>query len=145
MENINWELLNDLKIGIVGCGHLGQAIAQTLVKRGLKKESLLISYGGNPLAYQKLEALGLASCLAANKRLFQESGLVLITIKPQDILELQGTAASSKALVVSCMAGVPVELLRHVLGTHVYRMMSSGPDTILSGKVWQPFTRSMNI
>lgn len=69
----NWELLNNLKVGIMGCGHLGQAIAQALVKQGLKKENLLISYGGNPLTYQKLEARGLSSCLTTNQKLFQES------------------------------------------------------------------------
>lgn len=118
----------------MGCGHLGQAIAQSLVKQGLEKESLLISHKGNPLTYQKLEAQGLASCLAANQRLFQQSGIVLITIKPQDILTLKETVASSKALIVSCMAGVPIELLHKVLGADVYRMMFSGPDTLLSGK-----------
>lgn len=134
MKNINWELLNNLKVGIMGCGHLGQAIAQSLVRQGLEKESLLISYKGDPLTYQKLEAQGLVSCLATNQRLFQESGIVLITVKPQDILELKETVVSSKALMVSCMAGVPLELLHRILGTEVCRMMFSGPDTILSGK-----------
>ena len=45
----DFEALNNLKIGIVGCGHLGQAIAQKLISGGLKKTNLLISYGGNLL------------------------------------------------------------------------------------------------
>ncbi|HMM19160.1 MAG TPA: NAD(P)-binding domain-containing protein [Selenomonadales bacterium] len=130
----NWELLNDLKVGIVGCGHLGQAIAQSLVNRGLKKENLLVSYGGSPITYQKLEAQGLSPCLATNQKLFKESGIVFITIKPKDILALGETVRSSKALVVSCLAGVPIELLHRILGTDVYRMMFSGPDTIVAGQ-----------
>lgn len=129
----NWELLNNLKVGIMGCGHLGQAIAQALVKQGLKKENLLISYGGNPLTYQKLEARGLSSCLTTNQKLFQESEIVLITLKPQDIFVLEETEILSKVLVVSCMAGVSIEILHEILGMDIYRMMFSGPDTLLSG------------
>ncbi len=118
----------------MGCGHLGQAIAQSLVSQGLGKENLLISYRGNPLTYQKLEARGLASCLTTNQRLLQEAGVILITVKPQDVLALKETVVSSKALIVSCMAGIPRELLHRLLGRDVFRMMLSGPDTILSGK-----------
>jgi pyrroline-5-carboxylate reductase len=130
----DWELLNDLKIGIVGCGHLGQAIAQSLVSQGLEKKNLLISYRGNPLTYKKLEEQNLTSCLTTNQRLFQEAGIVLITIRPQDILELRENVIPEKALIVSCMAGAPLELLSRILKTNVYRMMFSGPDTIVSGK-----------
>lgn len=134
MAEINRWLLNNLKVGVMGCGQLGQAIARSLVSQGLEKENLLISYKGNPLTQQKLEAQGLAPCLTTNQRLFQEAGLVLITLKPQDILELKETGVSGKALIVSCMAGVPIELLNRIVGTDVYRMMFSGPDTIVSRK-----------
>lgn len=134
MDEINWGLLNNLKVGIIGCGHLGQAIALSLVSQGLERENLLISYRGNPLTYKKLEAQSLALCLTTNERVFHESGIVLITIKPQDILEIKETDVSSKAIIVSCMAGVTIELLKRILRTDVYRMMFSGPDTIVSGE-----------
>ncbi|MFB0920102.1 MAG: NAD(P)-binding domain-containing protein [Oscillospiraceae bacterium] len=128
------ELLNRLKVGIVGCGHLGQAIAQSLIAHGLAKENLLISYRGNPLTYQKLEAKGLAPCLADNKRLFAEAGIILVITKPNDIPEFEGSFASDRSMIVSCMAGVPVELLNGIFKKEVYRMMFSGPDTISSEK-----------
>ncbi len=134
MDEKNWELLNNLKVGIVGCGHLGQAIAQVLVEQGLKKENLLISYRGDPLTYQSLKIKGLTPCLTTNQNIFREAGIVLITIKPQDILGLKEDVASSKGLIVSCMAGTSIELLNQILKADVYRMMFSGPDTILSGK-----------
>ncbi len=127
-------LLNKLKVGIVGCGHLGQAIALSLVAHGLEKENLLISYRGNPLTYKKLETKGLASCLTNNKRLFMEAGIILIITKPQDILKFHGIVAADKSLIVSCMAGIPIELLNRIFKTNTYRMMFSGPDTILSEK-----------
>ena len=128
------ELLNTLKVGIVGCGHLGQAIAVSLINNGLKKENLLISYRGNPDTFIRLEAKGLAPCITGNRRVFEEAGIVLIMIKPQDLPALKETFVSAKGLMVSCMAGVPCGLLKTVLGTDVCRMMFSGPDTVLSGK-----------
>jgi len=132
--NGDFEVLNNLKIGIVGCGHLGQAIAQMLVRGGLEKTNLLISYGGNPLTYQKLKEQGLDICLAENQKVFEKAGIVLITVRPQDITGLKASLVTGRALIVSCMAGVPLELIQRILGANVYRMMFSGPDTIVSGK-----------
>ncbi len=132
--NQDRELFNKLKVGIVGCGHLGQSIAQALSDHGLAKENLLISYRGNPLTYQRLEMKGLSSCLTENQRLFKEAGIILITVKPQDITGLdESLAANNKSLLVSCMAGIPIKLLNKMFKTEVYRMMFSGPDTILAG------------
>lgn len=133
MANRDWDVLNNLKVGIVGCGHLGQAIAQTLIEHGVEKHNLFISYRGNPLTYQHLQEQGLAGCLTSNERIFQEAGLVLVTLKPQDIFQLKEAALLGKALIVSCMAGIPTRLLCQILGADVYRMMFSGPHTILSG------------
>lgn len=128
------EARGSFKIGIVGCGHLGQAIARSLLRHGLEKKNLLISIRGNHKTIQRLGELDMASCLAANGRLFEEAQVVFITVRPQDILELKDTVQQGKALVVSCMAGVSAELLNKMWGTQVYRMMLSGPDTILNGK-----------
>lgn len=125
-------MLNHLKIGIVGCGHLGQAIAQSLIVSGLNKQNLLISYRDNPRTYEKLNAQGLTSCLLTNQEIFQKANIILITLRPQDITQLRNLAVSEKALVVSCMAGVSTELLYQITGIHTYRMMFSGPDTIVS-------------
>jgi pyrroline-5-carboxylate reductase len=133
MNSSDWDALNDLKIGILGCGHLGQAIARSLINRGLDKANLLLSCRGNPVTYEKLQANGLAACLADNETLFAEAGIVLITIRPQDVLNLRGYPIPGKALVVSCMAGISAQLLGGLLGTAVYRMMFSGPDTLYSG------------
>jgi len=130
----DWIILNNLKIGIVGCGHLGQAIANSLIDRGLERQNLLISYRDNPRTYEILNAQGLTSCLSTNQEIFQKAGIILITIKPQDITGLITIPISEKAFVVSCMAGVSTELLYQILGINVYRMMFSGPDTIVSEK-----------
>ena len=134
MMNETGEFMNHLRIGVVGCGHLGQAIVQSLLSHGFDKEKLLISSGSSPLTLKRLADQGLTSCLSENEKIFREADLVFITLKPQDIMRIKEAASSGKAILVSCMAGVTISLLHQILGKSVYRMMLSGPDTIKSEK-----------
>lgn len=124
------EFLNDRKVGIVGCGHLGQSIALSLIKNGLNRETLFLSSRGNPKTQSRLQTLGLAQNLKTNQEIFQKAGIILITIRPQDLPELKKTMVPGKGLIVSCMAGVPISLINTALNAPVCRMMFSGPDTI---------------
>ena len=132
MYKQGYESINKYKIGIVGCGHLGQAIANSLVKHGLARENLLISFGGSPLTYQKLETDGLTACLATNEDMFLEADIIMITLKPSDIFVLNNLTKRKDSIIVSCVAGVSIELLSEIFKTSVCRMMFSGPDTIVS-------------
>ncbi len=123
----------EYKIGIVGCGHLGEAVAKALIDGGFNKERLLISFRGNPLTLQRLEAQGLAVCLSANERIFSECAIVIITVRPRDLSALRESAARSGALIASCAAGVPLETLGAFFGDKTVRLMLSGPDTIAAG------------
>ena len=134
MSNYEWDSPTNLKIGIVGCGHLGQAIAHALIDRGFEIQNLYISYRANPSTYEKLKEQGLISCVSTNQEIFQKSDIILITIRPQDLTSLTDISITEKVLVVSCMAGVPTDLLNQLIGKNTYRMMFSGPDTIVSGK-----------
>ncbi|MBN7773629.1 pyrroline-5-carboxylate reductase family protein [Clostridium aminobutyricum] len=125
---------NTLKIGIVGGGHLGQAIALSLVQHGLPKQNLLISYRGNPLTYQQLKKYGLAACLVKNSDIFKEADIIFLTVKPQDMFTLNEDSLLSEVLLVSCAAGLSIQQLERVFQAPVCRMMISGPDTVLTGQ-----------
>lgn len=126
--------IDRIKIGIVGCGHLGRAIARSLVRVGFGEGSLLLTHGGNPLTAQALESEGLAGCLSENRVLFREADVVFLAVRPQDAPGIGGFQRGSGTLLVSCMAGVSADLLKRIFGGDVVRMMFSGPDTLLSGK-----------
>lgn len=126
--------LNNSRIGIVGCGHLGQSLAQALINHGISKQDLMISFRGNPDTYQKLADMDLSSCITKTRLIFEKASIVLITTNPQDISGLVGIPICNTQLIVSCMSGVPIKLLNDIFNTKVHRMMFSGPDTILSEK-----------
>ncbi len=131
MDNLG--VLDNTKIGIVGCGHLGQAIASLLLERGLQKQNLLISYGGSPHTYQALVSKGLAECVASNEVILQLSDMIFLTIKPKDISVLSLSSMSNRALFISCISGIPINYLQSIFGQNVCRIMLSGPDTLLNG------------
>ncbi len=134
MESINSNFYKTKTIGIIGCGHLGQAIACALIESGFCKENLLISHRSNSVTEAKLKELNIDSCLHPNEEIFRKANMILLAVKPQDLASLHNSAVDYKGILVSCIAGVSILDLRKIFPEHLFRMMFSGPDTILSKK-----------
>ncbi len=134
MNHYNFGNNANKTIGIIGFGHLGHSLALPLVKEGFPKKHLLISHGSSEATYRKAREAGLAECLADAKNLAERADVVIVAVRPQDVLSLSGLAFKKNALVISCMAGLPLDLLRKIFEIDVHRMMCSGPDTILEGR-----------
>ncbi|MDR1650682.1 MAG: NAD(P)-binding domain-containing protein [Synergistaceae bacterium] len=126
--------IRDMTIGIAGFGHLGQSLAVPLVRNSFPKENLRISHGTSETTRRRAESLGFGGQIRDTARLFAESDVIIAAVRPQDALFLPVSFIKRGALVISCMAGLPSDLLRAIFGAEVHRMMCSGPDTILSGK-----------
>ncbi|VBB09525.1 Hypothetical protein LUCI_4820 [Lucifera butyrica] len=124
----------NVKIGIAGFGHLGQAISRSLINHGFVKEDIYISYKGNPATFEKIEKLGLTVCLSENEKIFSETDIVFLAVKPQDVESFQAMELMKNTLVVSCLAGLSTEILKKIFNTQIFRMMVSGPDTIVAEK-----------
>ena len=121
-------------IGVIGCGHLGSAIALQLVSGGLPLDRLRVSRGKRDGSLEKILDAGLGPCLVGNEEICRDSGIIFICIRPQSLPELEDLAFPKDALVISCMAGVSLAAIRGLLGVDAVRMMPSGPDSIIEGK-----------
>lgn len=136
-------IISDNKtIGIIGFGHLGHSLVLPLLKNGLSRENLMISYKGSKATKDKIEALGLERCVTKNDKIMKNADIVIIATRPQDVLSLPFSPLNDDTLVVSCMAGLPAGLLETLFGKgdktgkggkKICRIMCSGPDTILEG------------
>ena len=121
-------------IGIIGCGHLGRALAEALIGSGYPREMLRVSYGGSPFTLEKIKRAGLLENVSDNEEICKRSAVIFIAVRPQSFENLRSLSFPSSALVVSCMAGISRASIERMLGIDVCRMMPSGPDTIKERK-----------
>jgi len=119
-----------MNIGIVGCGHLGLALARALTANGFSPEALRISYGGNPDTLVSIKEARLESSISTNSDIFAHSDIVFVTLRPDQIRLLQGIPVKPYCLVVSCVAGVECAALKALLGVDVIRLMPSSPQSM---------------
>jgi pyrroline-5-carboxylate reductase len=133
-------VITQLRIAIIGAGHLGLAVAETLVARGLKKEKLRLSHGGSAETSAHIAAAGLAECVAAdNAEMVRNADLVFLAVRPSAVGILAGLPfgdvdGEGAATVVSTIAGLSAAALERICGVPVNRIMLSGPDSIKTGK-----------
>lgn len=130
----NYNSLVNETIGIIGAGHLGRTLAETLVEHGFPKDRLMISFGGKLSTLERINKAGLGGNIAENKEICQKSTVIFIAIKPQSLKELKNLPFAGNSLVVSCMAGISLASLKETLDVNVFRIMTSGPSTIKEKK-----------
>lgn len=129
---------NDVKIGIVGAGSMGGAIASGLVRSGAWDASCVLVAGHGkadkhlpPLAELGISTFGCAACM-----LEQGSDAVVLAVKPQVLPAVMGECGQALAgkLVVSIAAGVTISSIEEALpGARVVRAMPNLCVQALSG------------
>lgn len=122
------------KIGMVGFGHLGSSIAGALIKGGLDKSNLFVSYGGNKETGRKISAMGLKSCITDTENLMKYSDIIILAARPQNIGAFAQNHVRKDTLIISFMAALPLSILNSYFDCSVSRAMCSGPETISGGR-----------
>ena len=119
------------RVGLIGAGHLGRAIAQGLIDAGLPRDMVALSHGGSSRTRQALAEAGLGDLVADARELAGWAQMVLYLVRPQDRAVIDGLTLRSDALFVSFLAGVAVGTLPvHPSETPRVRVMTSTPDTL---------------
>ena len=107
-------------LGIIGCGAMGSAIAQSL------QDSVLL-YDSDVEKARSLEKQGKRTAVASLKELMKRSDCLLIAVKPQILATLYDQLrehGSAEKTWISIAAGVSLETLSEKLGTdEVVRFM----------------------
>ncbi len=113
---------DDMKLGVMGCGNMGEAIARGIVASN-------VVYTGNLYFYHidKAKAEYLRSSLNANtvdssEELANKCDALLLAVKPQDIeglLREIGRLLDSSKLVISVAAGITIEKIKRFLNLEV--------------------------
>ncbi len=127
---------NDVKIGIIGAGSMGGAIASGLVESGAWEASSVLVAGHNghgcaPLAEKGIQTFDDAAAMFAC-----EPDVVVFAVKPQVLPAVMSEAAAACAgrLCISIAAGVPIQTIEAALpGGRVVRVMPNLCVQVLSG------------
>ena len=128
---------DQLRLGIVGVGAMGGAIARGLVASGAVDASQLCAADQDAAKLAELEQeAGVRACDSALSLAQSSVDAVLLAVKPQVIAAVMAELAPALAgkLVISIAAGVPLATLEAALpGARVVRVMPNLPLQVLSG------------
>jgi len=134
------ETLQDTRIGIIGAGAMGGALAAGLLASGISPAAIRAA-DPDPDRRRTLEEEQGIRCGADNRELVDESGLVVLAVKPKQVTEvlrdLGGAENPSLArpLWVSIAAGVSLSSLAADLpaGARLVRSMPNTPALVGEG------------
>lgn len=124
------------KIGIIGCGNMGGAIPYgALESNVLKKEDVYV-YDIAPAMMEKAGGWGV-NLAKDDEEVCQKADIILLAVKPQNVSEAlsQCKGALDNKALMSIVAGVTVERLRSMTGTHprILRLLPNTPAMVFEG------------
>jgi len=126
------------KIGVVGAGKIGAAIARGVIRAGLAtKDQVMASDVSDALRQSISQELGVKAT-ADNRKVADFADIVILAVKPQIVdpvvREIAGKLGKAK-LLVSVAAGVPIARIESNLasGARVVRVMPNIPCVVGAG------------
>ena len=122
------------KIAIIGCGNIGTAIANGLVKSKKYKSSEIILTKRNNKALEEFNKLGF-STTTDNKKAVNESEIVILAVTPQQLNsifeDIKGSIIPSKHIVISVASGASIKQIKSHLGSEV-KVVRAMPNTAIA-------------
>lgn len=124
------------RIGIVGAGHLGVAMASRLIEVGFDRGRIWLGHRGSRSSHAISVAAGMADRLAHVNEVIRYCDVLLYTVRPADYGMISAYALRDGQSLISFLAGVPLaKLCEAACGAgSVTRAIISAPDTIASGR-----------
>ncbi len=138
------------KIGFIGAGNMGEAIIGALIQAGIFSSSMIYASDASKERLDIMKKTYGINVTDDNIRLFSESNIVILAVKPQQMNQVLSDIASDKnyqiknrKLIISIAAGIPIKkienLLYSPLENHVrenlpiVRVMPNTPALVLAG------------
>ncbi|MBK9324112.1 MAG: pyrroline-5-carboxylate reductase [Bdellovibrionaceae bacterium] len=132
-------ILKRQKIGFLGAGHMAQAIIKGLVESGVTTGDHILASNRTPGKLQKLSDQYKIQSFDNNEALVENSDIVILAVKPQDLLSAIEPIASSfhdQQIVISLAAGIRLQTLQKYLpNTRLVRMIPNTPAILGRGVI----------
>jgi pyrroline-5-carboxylate reductase len=127
--------LGGLRVGFLGGGHMGRALADALLKAGLPASQLWIAESAPEVRRALQQSLGV-EVVNSGAQLPPDLEVLILAVKPQDLAAalapIVPMLAAKPMLVVSIAAGVTLDTLRALCGAQaaLVRAMPNRPASI---------------
>jgi len=138
------------KIGIIGAGNMGEAIAGALIRSGAVNAGDITLADVDDRRLEHLKTLYGVSTTVDNAKLFSDARVVVLAVKPQvmnqvldGLIEHRDYRDNDRKLVISIAAGIRIRQLEERLYAHldeptrtrlpIIRVMPNTPALVLEG------------
>jgi pyrroline-5-carboxylate reductase len=131
-------MLDQINIGFIGGGNMGEALVKGLLAAGLISSDRVNVFDVNSSRTQYLQAsYGIRICPSISE-VAAISGIIVLAVKPQimpQVLKELHSKLRASTLIISIAAGIPLSALANGLppGAPVIRVMPNTPALILEG------------
>ena len=126
----------EFKLGILGFGNMGSAIAEGALLKGVVKAGNVYVYNRSNPAMLRAEELGFNTVSNENE-LWESSDIILLAVKPQYMEEALSAVkkTSDPKAVISVAAGLTVERLKEMMPgpARILRTMPNTPVMVGEG------------
>ncbi|WP_457644109.1 pyrroline-5-carboxylate reductase [Persephonella sp.] len=128
------------KIGIIGCGNMGEALIKGFIEKGgINSTDIIVSDIDSERVKQIVNRYNVAGT-ESNRKVVELSQIIILSVKPKD---LESTLAPLKDLfndrkiLISVLAGVKIDRIKMITGKKipVVRVMPNTPALIGEGAV----------
>ena len=128
----------DKRVGFIGAGNMGEAIIRGLVKSGLIKSKSIIASDCLQDRLGYLKTTYDIETISNNKKLIQDSDIIILAIKPQitkEVLNEIQSYVSEHKLIISIAAGISLAQIKKILPkkSRIIRCMPNTPALVLKG------------
>ncbi len=131
-------MLSGKVIGIIGAGNMGEILIRGLIESGKMNKSEIIASDLSPDRLDYISETYGVRITDSNVKLVEESSVIIIAVKPQNIdilLDELATSSHERHLFISIAAGITTERLagkmHHQSG--IIRAMPNAPASVLAG------------
>jgi len=131
-------MLSGKIIGVIGAGNMGEALIRGLIQSGKVKQTDVLVSDINRERLSYVSTIYGARAVASNIELTEQSSIIIIAVKPQNIDRLLDELSSCRyegRLFISIVAGITNDKLAAKMrpGSGIIRAMPNAPASVLAG------------
>lgn len=109
------------KIGFIGCGNMGGAILEGLLKNGIAKPNQIFIFDPLQKTRNEVRRKHKVHISFDNQEVIRKSDIVILAIKPQELRNMKNDlkVLRSRQIVITILAGTPIQKVKKFLHQNV--------------------------